>query len=89
MLFKISDLYEDNFEELDYDTNNQFSRDDINIVFSFTALDKIKNITHKVNGTAIRDTIPNDLYKIRKYCSNCGKKVKPFDKYCSNCGAKM
>lgn len=26
---------------------------------------------------------------IRKYCSQCGKKVKPTDKFCSNCGAKL
>lgn len=25
----------------------------------------------------------------RKYCSNCGKKVKPTDKFCSNCGSKL
>lgn len=25
----------------------------------------------------------------RKYCSQCGKKVKPTDKFCSNCGAKL
>lgn len=25
----------------------------------------------------------------RKYCSNCGKKVKPSDKFCSSCGHKL
>lgn len=28
-------------------------------------------------------------FKYRKYCSECGNKVKPNDKYCSNCGHKL
>jgi rRNA maturation endonuclease Nob1 len=27
--------------------------------------------------------------KYKKYCSNCGSKVKPNDKYCSKCGNKL
>lgn len=27
--------------------------------------------------------------KVKKYCSNCGKKLKYNDKYCSNCGEKV
>lgn len=30
-----------------------------------------------------------DSFKHRKYCSQCGKKVKKNDKFCSNCGVKL
>lgn len=30
-----------------------------------------------------------DIAKTRKYCSNCGKKVRPNDRYCSSCGNKL
>lgn len=31
----------------------------------------------------------SDIVKTRKYCTNCGKKIKPVDKYCSSCGTKQ
>lgn len=30
-----------------------------------------------------------DEIKYRKYCSECGSKLKPNDKFCSNCGTKI
>lgn len=30
-----------------------------------------------------------DDIKHKKYCNNCGSKVKPIDKYCSHCGTKL
>lgn len=45
-----------------------------------------------VNIKILPDTqqvFSNEDIKYRKYCSECGSKLKPTDKFCSNCGSKI
>lgn len=45
-------------------------------------------INIKLLPDSLRVMTTEDI-KHRKYCSECGSKIKPNDKFCSNCGEKL
>lgn len=53
--------------------------------FSSTPFHQV-NIKILPEGEKIYNT---EDFKYRKYCQECGNKVKPNDKYCSHCGHKL
>ena len=60
----------------------------VNVNKSFSSF-PITTTTIQILPISRKPITYNSLMKVRKYCSNCGKKVSPKDKYCSSCGEKL
>ena len=64
------------------ESDQMFEKCDIKFKYSPIKVENIQILPSSRKQMRTEDTV-------RRYCSNCGKKVSPKDNFCSSCGSKL
>lgn len=64
------------------ESDQRFEKCDIEFKYSPIKVENIQILPSSRKQMRTEDTV-------RRYCSNCGKKVSPKDNFCSSCGSKL
>ena len=46
-------------------------------------------VMNMATGNAVKESAENVVKGSKKFCSNCGEKIKEDAKFCSNCGSEL